>query len=341
MNYLPWPSPPIPANANATGKYRMPNGVYALYHADGQLSFLCRVVSAQVQCWLNLAADGRSGHFDEGNTGEAYYADGRMETFSPWDDTAPFLAKVAFSEWRDRAVAIVSRAVPADAPQSLDQDVADLKASCRLNFKDPPGSLTPEDWRLRLLAFLRRCQFGLPGFAESLSSWTETVVSQGSVPMPWQRLLLEELPICAAPRPGLWQPDWSGSFSWRALEASWLLKTVAAFRPALTEVGSLRQLAAFPGPGSQQPLCPLRALIFACELLYRLGEARSPIGLARGLQPTARFDPDLAPWTQAGEELSWWQMDWDTCQVETASWRHRAQVQVILQRLGQDPSLNA
>lgn len=332
MDYLNWPESPIPANASATGKYRLPNGVYALFYANGQPRFLCRVVSAQVVCWLNLGADGCSGHFDDGNTGEAYYPDGRMETFSPWDDSAPFPAKVSFAEWSARVTAAVTRPVPPDAPQSLDMELRDLRASCAKNFQDPPGSLAPDDWRMRLLALLRRCQFGLPGFADSLARWTDTVRSQARVPAPWDRLMIEELPVCAAPRPGLWRPDWSGLFAWKPVEDSWLLRTVAAFQPPLVELGSLRQLAAFPGPGAPEPVCPLRTLIFACELLCHLGEARSAIGLARGLQPTASFQPELRPWSEHPEELEMWQLDWETCAVEPAHARQRAQVEVILER---------
>jgi hypothetical protein len=333
MEYLAWPSGPIPGNASATGKFRMPNGVYALYHPDGSLRFLCRIVAAQVDCWLNLAAD--SGHFDEGNSGEAYYKDGRMETFSPWDDSAPFRAKESFAEWRDRCIGQVSRPVPPDVPESLDLELRDLRASCAKNFRD----LDPEaDWRLRLLAFLRRCQFGLPGYAESLSSWTETVRTQALIKPPWDQLLIEELPICAAPRPGRWRPDWSGVFAWRPEPPGWLLQTVAAFKPPLVELGSLRQLAAFPGPGADGPLCRLRGLIFACELLCHLGEAQSAIGLARTLEPSAEFEPQLAPWCDFPEELEMWQLDWETCAVEPFTWRHRAQVGVILERLGMRPT---
>ena len=331
-HYLAWPGSPIPANASATGKFRMANGVYALYHSNDQLRFLCRVVSGQVVCWLNLAADGCSGHFDDGNTGEAYYADGRMETFSPWDDSPPFRAKVPFLEWRDGVVAAVSRPVPPDAPESLDLDLADLRASCAKNFRDPPGSLTPEDWRMRLLAFMRRCEFSLPGYAESLASWRETVVEKARVSPPWQTVLIEQLPICAAPRVGLWTPDWSGLFAWKLEKPSWLLQTVAEFRPPLEELGSLRQLAAFTGPGAEQPVCRLRGLIFACELLCHLGEAESAIGLARSLEPNACFEPELAPWPTHPEELEMWSLDWETCAVEPATWRHRSQVKVILER---------
>lgn len=334
MDYLAWPEGPIPANASATGKYRMANGIYALYHPDGRLRFLCRVVSAQVECWLNLGADGRSGHFDDGNTGEAYGQDGRMETFSPWDDSDPFPAKIPFEEWRARVIAAISRAVPADAPESIDMELADLRASCAKNFQNLPGSLTPDDWRMRLLAFLRRCHFGLPGFADNLTSWTETVRSQARVPAPWDRLIIEQLPLCAAPRPALWEPDWSGLFSWKAAEASWLLATVAAFRPALPELASLRHLAACAGPAAPGPVCRLRALIFACELLCHLGEARSAISLARALEPSAVFQADLPPWRDHLEELEMWRLDWDTCAVEPVQARQRAQVAVILERTG-------
>ncbi len=333
MDYLPWPECPIPANASATGKYRLPNGVYALYHTDGRLRFLCRVVSAELECWLNLGADGRSGHFDDGNTGEAYYKDGRMETFSPWDDSDPFPAKVPFEQWRARVVAAVSKPVPPDAAESLDLELSDLRASCARNFKDPPGSLTPDDWRMRLLAFLRRCHFGFPGFADSLSSWRETVRSRARVPAPWDRLLIDELPICAAPRPALWKPDWNGLFAWKPAEASWLLRTVAAFQPPLTELGSLRQLAAFAGAGRREPVCRLRGLVFACELLCHLGEARSAIGLARALQPQQTSQPELAPWRDHPGELEMWQLDWETCAVEPASARQQSQVEVILERI--------
>lgn len=337
MEYLPWPGPPIPANASATGKVRVPNGVYALYHADGQLRFVCRVVAAQMQCWLNLGADGHSGHFDDGNSGEAYYRDGRMETFSPWDDSDPFPARVPFQEWRSRVLAEVSRPVPPDAAESLDLELADLRASCTKNFGAPPGSLTPDEWRLRLLAFLRRCEFGLPGYSENLTTWTQTVRSQARVPSPWDRLLIEELPICAAPRPALWKPDWSGLFDWKPAEAGWLLATVAAFQPPLVELGSLRQLAAFVGPAAPEPVCRLRALIFACELLCHLGEARSAIGLARALDPSARFHAERLPWSNHPEDLEMWQLDWETCALEPANFRHRLQVAVILERAGIPP----
>lgn len=336
MNYFPWPECAIPANATATGKYRHPNGIYALYHGDGSLRFLCRLVSGQVDCWLNLSADGRSGHLDQGNTGEAYYQDGRMETFSPWDDSAPFKATEPFEEWRTRAIAAVSRPVPADAPQSLDLELADLRASCRKNFADPPGSLTVDDWRMRFLGFLRRFHFGFHGSADSLADWTEAVRSKAQVPAPWDRLLIEELPICAAPRPGLWKPDWSGLFAWKAAGPSWLLETVAAFRPKLEELGILRSLAAFPGPGTETPVCRLRGLIFACELLCLLGEGKSAIGMARNLEPLACFQPERLPWSNYPEELEMWQLDWETCAVETTGPRHRRQITTILERMAID-----
>jgi hypothetical protein len=190
---------------------------------------------------------------------------------------------------------------------------------------------------MRFLGFFRRCHFNLHGFADGLSDWVETVRLRAAVPVAWQTLMIEELPLATVAQPGLWKPDWQGIFSWQSLGSSWLLDTVAAFRPPVEELGSLRRLASFPGPGPGEPICRVRALIMAGELLERLGEAEagSALPLAKGLRPEWQFQPELSPWSQHPGELEYWQLDWETLpKVQQPTYRQKHQLATILERLG-------
>ena len=105
--------------------------------------------------------------------------------------------------------------------------------------------------------------------------------------------------------------------------------------PQLDELAILSRLAAGVGPAAPEPVCRLRGLIFACELLCHLGEATSALGLARSLAPDLAFQPELAPWRQHPEELETWRMDWaNTAELEEATRGHRAQLKAILERAG-------
>lgn len=335
MNYLHWDGRPIPANATTTGTYHMPNGVYALYHANGEVRFLCRVVSGQVQCWLNLAADGRSGHFDEGNTGEAYYADGRMETFSPWDDSPPFRAKVTFEEWRAGVLAKVHRPLPADAPHCMELDLKDLRASCALNFSITPGQVDGETLRIRILALLRRCQFCLPDFAATPAAWSDTLREKCRMREPWVSLLHRQLPLSALDPDGYWEVNWEGLFGWERREPSWLMRTTADFQPPMAELQRLRQLAPLPLEISPPPeaVCSLRWRILACQALCHLGQGDNPLAMARTLYPEASFQPVRLPWSRDPEQLAIWQNEWQSSSGDPQAESRRAELLGHIERM--------
>lgn len=101
-------------------------GCYYTLYPSGQLQSVFRVSAHGPTLNLRLE-DGRAeGKIVEGSFAEQYYEDGRLEDFSPYDDTSPpYLTELSFVEWVEKALAQISgrrrapRPVLAALPQAL------------------------------------------------------------------------------------------------------------------------------------------------------------------------------------------------------------------------------
>ena len=134
----------------------------------------------------------------------------------------------------------------------------------------------------------------------------------------WVDLLLEQLPLCERNYSFFWRPCWTGLFEWKKEEAGWLMRTVAGFVPPLDGLRLFHSLVPIPMSAST-PLaeaCPLRLLIFACDLWARWREGGEPLRLAKALQPGAKFSAELAPWDRHPQELIAWTEKWSQAEPD-------------------------
>ncbi|ODT63968.1 hypothetical protein ABS71_13730 [bacterium SCN 62-11] len=94
-----WPEAiPLPVPPNRPG--RTPSdGIYFQLFPDGQLQLVAWIEKEQM-IYLRLDQQKASGYFHVHVGGEQYFEDGRMEDFSPWDDTSePYFVEQSFEEW--------------------------------------------------------------------------------------------------------------------------------------------------------------------------------------------------------------------------------------------------
>lgn len=94
-----WPgSVPLPVPPNRPSKIPAA-GLYFQLFADGQLQLVAWVEDGQI-LYLRLDHGKASGYFHVHIAGEQYFEDGRMEDFSPWDDTSePYPVEQSFESW--------------------------------------------------------------------------------------------------------------------------------------------------------------------------------------------------------------------------------------------------
>lgn len=94
-----WPnSVTVPVPPNRPGDMP-PDGVYYKLFEDGQLQLVAWVEKGQM-IYLRLDRGQASGYFHVHLGGEQYFADGRMEDFSPWDDDSPpYFVEQSFEDW--------------------------------------------------------------------------------------------------------------------------------------------------------------------------------------------------------------------------------------------------
>jgi hypothetical protein len=101
----PWPAgldEPVPLQSSpSVGD--LEDGRYFSRWPEGQLRLLASVKQGRLAAWIRVAEDGRAGYFGaEGPPwcAQHYYADGRLEDFSPWDDSSePYPAEISFEKW--------------------------------------------------------------------------------------------------------------------------------------------------------------------------------------------------------------------------------------------------
>ncbi len=104
----PTPHPPSPLYGESINAVRQ--GLSYTLYPDGQLKYVFgRTHSVLDYLWLEQGNPG--GYFWIMKSGEMYYADGRMEDFSPWDDSSPhYPAELDFPEWVAKAFELLGRA---------------------------------------------------------------------------------------------------------------------------------------------------------------------------------------------------------------------------------------
>ena len=97
--WQPWPeSEPQPQHTFYQGQ-GLPNGSYASFYEDGQLRTV-GVASGGALSWLWLDYQRAEGWFQSGPCAEKYFPDGRVEDFSPWDDSSdPYPVIKTFEAW--------------------------------------------------------------------------------------------------------------------------------------------------------------------------------------------------------------------------------------------------
>ncbi|MFN8613194.1 MAG: hypothetical protein U0931_36990 [Vulcanimicrobiota bacterium] len=101
----PWPAKmALPTPPNRPGQVP-PDGVYYKLFGDGQLQLLAWAEKGQM-IYLRLEYGRAAGFFHVHMGGEQYFEDGRMEDFSPWDDSSPpYYVEKSFADWvRDSLV---------------------------------------------------------------------------------------------------------------------------------------------------------------------------------------------------------------------------------------------
>lgn len=225
----PWNGPPIPANATAVPTFYVSNGVYGLYR-DNQLSFLVRIVAGKAEAWLNLWAD--SGHYDAGNVGQAYHANGLMEDFSNWDTDSPaYPARMSFGDWRKRCLGEILVPVP-DFPDAT-RDF-DFQARMRALFAGPPPAWRPpEGFPSRFLELLRRLPRLCSDCFASRRQLREALLEVAGLGPEWADYLSLHLPRAVSP-------------AQEFLSEEPLVRAIRAFPADYAEAHVLRRLAEFP-----------------------------------------------------------------------------------------------
>lgn len=113
----PWPQlvpVPLKSSLDCPG---LADGLYSAVYPSGQLHMLAGVEGGQIAAWMWLA-DGRAEAWHQaGRMAQKYFPDGRVEDFSPWDDSSkPYFQEKSFEEW---------------VQESLDQLVGSWKKSRR------------------------------------------------------------------------------------------------------------------------------------------------------------------------------------------------------------------
>lgn len=107
----PWPEgAPVPAPLAGNPRVQAPDGLYAAYHADGQLACLARVSGGAVGTWLSLDPGQARGTLDSSGVAVRFHPDGTLEGFNPWDDSDDrHPARQSFERWVRTAIAEVCR----------------------------------------------------------------------------------------------------------------------------------------------------------------------------------------------------------------------------------------
>jgi hypothetical protein len=87
------------------------DGLYSAVYPSGQLHMLAGVEGGEVSAWVWLA-DGRAEAWHQaGRLAQKYFPDGRVEDFSPWDDSSkPYFVEQSFEEWVRESLGQLERA---------------------------------------------------------------------------------------------------------------------------------------------------------------------------------------------------------------------------------------
>lgn len=272
----PWPADlPEPKALGTSKVVRLPDGLYEARWPSGRRRLVAFVEGGRVRRWLTLEDGPQAGCLDIGNTAQRYSADGRMENFSPWDDSSPpYAAPISFRDWVAEALREVrgespplrpARPKPAPLPPPPLQEILDELATW------------PGDLRFRTeLDFHLRDRFRL--------SYADSARIAEFLPLAflWKRKPVFEHYL---------HPVWEGTYGCGLSP----LEDVDVFREALrmkeghprvarnlVACASVPEEQVRPGlsplvatpPPEPSVTCPLRVLEVVCELALRLEQGR-------------------------------------------------------------------
>ncbi|MBS2039507.1 hypothetical protein JST97_31260 [bacterium] len=95
----PWPARMMMPKPPNRPHQVPPDGIYYKLYGDGQLELVAWSEKGQM-IYLFLEHGRAAGYFHVHLGGEQYYEDGRMEDFTPWDDSSPaYYVEKSFEEW--------------------------------------------------------------------------------------------------------------------------------------------------------------------------------------------------------------------------------------------------